>query len=90
MIQEGMIQGNYLQNWGQAEVIWQRATQRAKEDVQHWEAVSKVATVAYYKKQYRQAAEALEKFLQEYPTIQTANFVKPYLWYIKNCTKKKI
>ena len=89
-LKQGLLQGRYLGDWNQAEIAWQRASKLAKEDQQHWEADCHLATVPFFKKHYRQAVEALEGLLKQYPTEQTADFVRPYLWFIKNCTEKKI
>ena len=89
-MQQGDIQGRYLKNWGQAEAILQRTAKLAGEGTERWEAACQLAIIPFHKKQYRQALEALEGLLKQYPTEQTADFVRPYLWFIKNCTEKKI
>ncbi len=87
---QGMVQGFYRQEWNQAQISWQYASKLAKDESQRWQVACKLATVPFYKQQYRPALEALEGLLKQYPTEKTADFVLWYLWYIKNCPEKKI
>ncbi len=89
-MEEGKLLGGSLGNWTQAEIAWQRASKLAQQNVEKWEAACHLATVPFYKKQYRQALETLEGLLKQYPTVETADFVRWYLWYMKNCLEKKI
>jgi len=89
-LQRGTITGHYLRQWDHAEDAWRLARRLAQDDHQRWQAACKLATVAYYKRQYRPAVQALEQLLENYPTVETADFVRPYLWYLKNCTEQKL
>ncbi|MBI4023475.1 MAG: tetratricopeptide repeat protein [Verrucomicrobia bacterium] len=86
----GMVQGFYRQEWTQAHLAWQHASKLARDETQKWQVACKLATVPFYKRQYRQALEAFESLLKEYPTEKTADFARWYIWYLKNCVEKKI
>ena len=89
-LQQGTICGHYLRDWNRAEQIWQTALKLAHNDSEKRQAECQLAIVPYHRKQYKPALQALERLLEEYPTVATANFVRPYLWYLKNCTQKKL
>ena len=89
-LQQGTICGHNLRDWNRAEQVWQAALQLARNDSEKRQAACQLAVVPYYRKQYRQALQALEQLLDEYPTGETADFVRPYLWYLKTCAQKKL
>ncbi|HSI82225.1 MAG TPA: tetratricopeptide repeat protein [Candidatus Methylacidiphilales bacterium] len=77
-------------NWKSAESHLLAARKIAPDKYSQWRAACQLARVPYYLLQYKQAIKAFEELLQTYPTSQTAEFARPYLWYLKNCTEKKI
>ena len=89
-LQRGIVLGYYLHDLTKAEEVFQMARRLARDDSERWRADCQLAVVPFFRKQYKPALQALEQLLNDYPTIATANFVRPYLWYLKNCTQKKL
>ncbi|MEI8315840.1 MAG: hypothetical protein WCG79_10370 [Verrucomicrobiota bacterium] len=89
-LQRGIVLGYYLHDLVRAEAVLLVARRLARDDSERWRADCQLAVVPFFRKQYKPALQALEQLLDDYPTLATANFVRPYLWYLKNCTQKKL
>ena len=86
----GTLRSTTNRDWKSAESHFGAARRLAPDTYSQWRADCQLARVPYYLKQYKQAIKDFEVLLQSYPTSQTAKFARPYLWYLKNCTEKKL